>query len=75
MSREPIRFWEELGRIQIRYRAHPAAGASLCGPHGLPWALFIQETTMPLFQVTDDGLERRPPAAFATLGMYERADL
>ncbi|MDQ6796609.1 MAG: hypothetical protein M3011_01055, partial [Actinomycetota bacterium] len=30
---------------------------------------------MPLFEVTDDGLQRRPPAAFAALGMYERADL
>jgi len=30
---------------------------------------------MPLYEVTEEGLERRPPAAFATLGMYERADL
>ncbi len=30
---------------------------------------------MPLFEVTDDGLRRRPTAAFAALGMYERADL
>jgi len=30
---------------------------------------------MPLFEVTEDGLERRPPAAFAALGLYERADL
>ncbi len=30
---------------------------------------------MPLYEVTEEGLERRPPAAFAALGMYERADL
>lgn len=30
---------------------------------------------MPLYEVTDAGLRRRPPAAFAALGMYERADL
>ena len=30
---------------------------------------------MPLYEVTDDGLKRRQPAAFAALGMYERADL
>ena len=30
---------------------------------------------MPLYQVTEEGLKRRPPAAFAALGMYERADL
>jgi len=30
---------------------------------------------MPLYEVTDEGLRRRPPAAFAALGMYERADL
>ncbi|MFN2506610.1 MAG: hypothetical protein ABR540_20765 [Acidimicrobiales bacterium] len=30
---------------------------------------------MPLFEVTEDGLRRRPIAAFAALGMYERADL
>jgi len=30
---------------------------------------------MPLYEVTEDGLERRPPAGFAALGMYERADL
>lgn len=30
---------------------------------------------MPLYEVTDVGLQRRPQAAFADLGMYERADL
>lgn len=30
---------------------------------------------MPLYQVTEEGLKRRPPAAFAALGLYERADL
>ena len=30
---------------------------------------------MPLYEVTEEGLERRPPGAFAALGMYERADL
>lgn len=30
---------------------------------------------MPLYEVTGEGLKRRPPAAFAALGMYERADL
>ncbi len=30
---------------------------------------------MPLYEVTEEGLERRPPAAFAAVGMYERADL
>jgi hypothetical protein len=30
---------------------------------------------MPLFEVTEEGLKRRPSAAFAALGMYERADL
>ena len=30
---------------------------------------------MPLYEVTEEGLERRPPAAFAAYGMYERADL
>ena len=30
---------------------------------------------MPLYEVTDEGLKRRPTAAFAALGMYEKADL
>ena len=30
---------------------------------------------MPLYQVTEEGPKRRPPAAFPALGMYERADL
>jgi len=30
---------------------------------------------MPLYEVTDTGLESRPVAKFAALGMYERADL
>ncbi len=30
---------------------------------------------MPLYEVTEEGLERRPPAAFAALGLYEPADL
>ncbi len=30
---------------------------------------------MPLFEVTEEGLERRPPAAFAALALYEREDL
>jgi hypothetical protein len=30
---------------------------------------------VPLYEVTDEGLRRRPVAAFAALGMYERADL
>jgi len=30
---------------------------------------------VPLYEVMDDGLKRRPPAAFAALGMYEKADL
>ena len=30
---------------------------------------------MPLYEVTEEGLKRRPTAAFAALGMYERADL
>ncbi len=28
---------------------------------------------MPLYEVTGEGLKRRPPAAFAALDMYERA--
>ncbi|MDQ3573317.1 MAG: hypothetical protein M3404_00070 [Actinomycetota bacterium] len=30
---------------------------------------------MPLYEVTEGGLKRQPVAAFAALGMYERADL
>jgi hypothetical protein len=30
---------------------------------------------MPLYEVTDTGLEQRPPAGFAALEMYERQDL
>jgi RecB family endonuclease NucS len=30
---------------------------------------------MPLYEVTDDGLQQRPPAGFASLEMYERHDL
>lgn len=30
---------------------------------------------MPLYEITDDGLEQRPPAGFAALEMYERQDL
>ena len=30
---------------------------------------------MPLYEVTSEGLKRRPMAKFADLGMYGRADL
>ncbi len=30
---------------------------------------------MPLYEVTNEGLSRRPPERFAALGLYERADL
>ena len=38
-------------------------------------AIFGENGHVPLYEVTDDGLKRRPLARFADLGMYERADL
>ncbi len=44
--------------------------------HGPPVGLFrARRCQVPLYEVMDDGLKRRPPAAFAALGMYEKADL
>lgn len=54
-------------------------GSRLTGPSRARrpalWWLRCEHGAVPLYEVTEAGLESRPPAVFADLGLYERADL